>query len=118
MVVGYTLGAHCTMFTVSTVWSMDTYSPVDDSSLKIVIVRTTYILRFSQRIRRRSKRTFLWGWNHCRNALAKSAAVILLTAPSHSLKVSWFRVRPAGSLCTLGNRKLSAGAKSGEYGGC
>ncbi len=54
---------------------------------------------------------------HHLKAVVKSAAKRVLTAPSHSfLRVSWVRVLPVSSLFTQGNRKKSAGAKSG--GGC
>ncbi len=61
------------------------------------------LTHFSQRLYQRLK------------AVAKSAAERVLTAPSHAfLRVSGVRVLPASSLFTLGNRKKSAGAKSGE----
>jgi hypothetical protein len=47
--------------------------------------------------------------------VAKSTAERVLTAPSHAfLRVSWVRDLLANYLFTLGNRKKSAGTKSGE----
>ncbi len=51
--------------------------------------------------------------------MAKAAATIVRTAPSHYfLNVFWVRVRLASSLFTLGKRKKSAGTRSGNYNRC
>ncbi len=52
-------------------------------------------------------------------AAAKSTAERLLVTPSQAfLMVSWSRFWPPSPSLTFLNKKKSAGARSGEYGGC
>ncbi len=56
---------------------------------------------------------------HHRKAVANSSAALFLVTPSQVFfKVPSSKDRPASSSFTLQNKKKSAGARSGEYGGC
>ena len=52
---------------------------------------------------------------HRRKAAANSSLLILLVTPSQVvLRLSWVKVSPDSCSLTLGNKKKSAGARSGE----
>ena len=57
-------------------------------------------------------------WHHSyhrRKAAANSSLSILLVTPSQVvLRLSWVKVSPDSCSLTLGNKKKSAGARSGE----
>ena len=64
--------------------------------------------------------THFWqrSYQRWKAAAKSSAATVLLTPSQMVLKLSLDMWWPASSFLSLGNKKKSAGARSGELGGC